>query len=59
MFIFLLLLGMDLIMVCFFVDVIITPPAVGEVFIFLFFSVSQVGAALMGDTAGHKLREPT
>ena len=26
---------------------------------FLFFSVSQVGAALMGDTAGHKPREPT
>ena len=24
-----------------------------------FFSVSQVGAALMGDTAGHKPREPT
>ena len=24
-----------------------------------FFSVSQVGAALMGDTAGHKPHEPT
>ena len=24
-----------------------------------FFSVSQVGTALMGDTAGHKPREPT
>ena len=24
-----------------------------------FFSVSEVGAALMGDTAGHKPREPT
>ena len=26
---------------------------------FYFFSVSQVGAALMADTAGHKPREPT
>ena len=28
-------------------------------FSFYFFSVSEVGAALMGDTAGHKPREPT
>ena len=52
---------------------LITPPAVGEasirgeyikfvpfLFFFYFFSsVSEDGAALMGDTAGHKPREPT
>ena len=46
---------------------VITPPAVGEAslkmppflfFYFYFFSVSKVGAALMGDTAEHSRFEP-